>query len=178
MGVRELIDSIIAREGGYVDHPNDRGGATKYGITEAVARANGYAGNMREMPLFIAQNILLDKYYLHPHFDQVALRSEALADEMTDTGVNMGPLWGGFFLQQALNVFNLQASLYPDLKEDGDVAGKTLAALDAFIKFRGTVGLTVLIKAMNCLQGARYIALSQSRQQNESFVYGWIKERV
>ena len=41
MNIDELIDALIEREGGYVNHPSDRGGATKYGITEAVARAPG-----------------------------------------------------------------------------------------------------------------------------------------
>ena len=31
----ELIDALIDREGGYVHHPADRGGATCYGVTEA-----------------------------------------------------------------------------------------------------------------------------------------------
>ena len=178
MKPEERIDAIIVREGGYVDHPNDRGGPTNHGITEAVARSYGYTGSMRDLPIFLAHRILMERYYIKPHFDQVALRSEPLADEMTDTGVNMGVMWPGLFLQQSLNAFNLRATLYPDLKEDGDVAGKTLAALDLFIKHRGTVGVAVLIKAMNCLQGARYVSLSQSRPANEDFVYGWIRERA
>ena len=36
-----LVDGVIDREGGYVDNPADKGGATCFGITEAVARANG-----------------------------------------------------------------------------------------------------------------------------------------
>ena len=41
-----LIDALIEREGGYVDHPADKGGPTCFGITEAVARAHGYRGAM------------------------------------------------------------------------------------------------------------------------------------
>ena len=41
MDVDELIDELIEREGGFVSHPADRGGPTRYGITEAVARAHG-----------------------------------------------------------------------------------------------------------------------------------------
>ena len=41
-----LIDDLIEREGGFVNHPADRGGATCFGITEAVARAHGYSGAM------------------------------------------------------------------------------------------------------------------------------------
>ena len=46
----ELIDELIEREGGYVNHPADRGGPTRFGITEAVARAHGYAGPMKWLP--------------------------------------------------------------------------------------------------------------------------------
>ena len=48
--VEGLIDALIDREGGYVDHPADKGGATCFGITQAVARAHGYAGPMRQLP--------------------------------------------------------------------------------------------------------------------------------
>ena len=48
--VDALIDGLIEREGGYVNHPADKGGPTCFGITEAVARAHGYAGAMRSLP--------------------------------------------------------------------------------------------------------------------------------
>lgn len=35
MDVDKLIDALIEREGGFVSHPKDRGGPTRYGITEA-----------------------------------------------------------------------------------------------------------------------------------------------
>ncbi len=43
-------ERIFKREGGFVDDPADRGGATNFGVTEKVARANGYTGDMRDMP--------------------------------------------------------------------------------------------------------------------------------
>src|SRR5690349_1456205 len=48
--VDRLIDALIDREGGYVNHPADKGGPTCFGITEAVARAHGYRGAMRDLP--------------------------------------------------------------------------------------------------------------------------------
>ena len=39
MTTKEIIDGIIKREGGYVDHPADRGGPTKFGITLATLEA-------------------------------------------------------------------------------------------------------------------------------------------
>ncbi|HAF5691027.1 TPA: hypothetical protein G8M91_001219, partial [Salmonella enterica] len=39
-------------------------------------------------------------------------------------------------------------------------------------------GEMILIRALNCSQGQRYLELAEKRQANESFIYGWIKERV
>jgi len=36
MDAETIIDQIIRREGGFVNHPADRGGPTKYGITQAT----------------------------------------------------------------------------------------------------------------------------------------------
>ncbi|MDO6407423.1 glycoside hydrolase family 108 protein [Pantoea phytobeneficialis] len=53
----EAFEMLMGHEGGYVNHPNDPGGATCYGITERVARENGYTGVMRHLPLETARNI-------------------------------------------------------------------------------------------------------------------------
>lgn len=59
-----IIDGIIALEGGYVFNPKDKGGATHWGITEATARAHGYAGDMRNLTHAEAYAILEEDYYL------------------------------------------------------------------------------------------------------------------
>lgn len=63
MTVRDIIDGIIEREGGYVNDPNDLGGATNYGITEKVAREWGYQGDMRDLPRIVAYQIYEQRYY-------------------------------------------------------------------------------------------------------------------
>jgi lysozyme family protein len=55
-----------------VNHPADRGGPTRFGITEAVARAHGYAGPMALLPREEAAAIYRRLYWLRPRFDQVA----------------------------------------------------------------------------------------------------------
>src|SRR6476469_10583881 len=99
--IDRLIDELIEREGGYVDHPADNGGPTCFGITEAVARAHGYAGPMRRLSREAAASIYRRLYWLRPGFDQVATRSAAVAAELFDTGVNMGPGVSVTFLQRA-----------------------------------------------------------------------------
>lgn len=90
-GVEGMIDALIDREGGYVNHPGDKGGPTCFGITEAVTRAHGYAGAMQSMPRDEAAAIYRRLYWLRPRFDQIAKRSARVAAELFDTGVNMGP---------------------------------------------------------------------------------------
>lgn len=45
----QLIDKVLAHEGGYVNHPADKGGPTKWGVTEATARRYGYKGVMADL---------------------------------------------------------------------------------------------------------------------------------
>lgn len=179
LDVDALIDDLIAREGGYVDHPADRGGATCFGITEAVARAQGYAGPMRQLPRNEAAAIYKRLYWLRPAFDRVGTRSAAIAAELFDTGVNMGPSVAATFLQRALTALNRNGSDYPDLVPDGRIGPHTLAALDAFLNLRGKAnGETVLLRALEALQGERYLRLAERRPANEAFLYGWLANRI
>ena len=179
MNVDNLIEGLLDREGGYVNHPADKGGPTNFGITEAVARAHGYAGPMRRLPRNEAVSIYRRLYWLRPRFDEVAKRSAALAEELFDTGVNMGPAVAVTFLQRALTALNRSGRDYPDLVPDGRIGGQTLAALDGFLAARGRPGgERVLLRALEALQGERYLRLAERRPANEAFLYGWLANRV
>ncbi len=178
MNVAALIDMLIDREGGYVNAPADRGGPTRFGITEAVARAHGYAGPMRQLPREEAAAIYKRLYWLRPRFDQVAKRSFAVAAELFDTGANMGPAVAATFLQRALSALNRDRSDYPDLVPDGRIGPSTLSALDTFLKLRRGGGEKVLLKALDALQGERYLRLAERRPANEAFLYGWLANRI
>ena len=174
-----LIDALIEREGGYVNHPADKGGPTCFGITEAVARAHGYAGAMSSLPREEAATIYRRLYWLRPRFDQVAKRSARIAAELFDTGVNMGPAVATTFLQRALTALNRNAGDYPDLVPDGRIGAVTLAALDRFLAIRGKrSGEMVLLRALEALQGERYLRLAERRPANEAFLYGWLANRI
>lgn len=179
MEADELIDALIEREGGYADHPADRGGPTRFGITEAVARAHGYAGAMRQLPQDEAAAIYRRLYWLRPRFDQVAERSPRVAAELFDTGANMGPAVAATFLQRALTALNRNGKDYPDLVPDGRIGPASIAALDAFFEARGKRGgETILLRALEALQGERYLRLAEKRPANEAFLYGWLANRI
>lgn len=178
MNVDQIIEGIVGREGGFTDNPKDKGGPTRWGITQAVARQYGYTGDMRTLPREVAKAIYLELYYVGPKFDQVHALSPSIAEELTDTGVNCGQAVAAKFLQRALNAFNREASIYPDITVDGQLGIRSLAALRAYLEHRGAEGEDVMLKALNCLQGERYIGLAEGRPANEEFVYGWIRTRV
>ncbi|WP_293882775.1 glycosyl hydrolase 108 family protein [Sphingomonas sp.] len=178
MDIDQLIDDAIGREGGYVNHPADRGGATRWGITEAVARAHGFRGEMRSFPRADAVAIYTTVYWLRPGFAEVAECAPLVAAELFDTGINMGPAAAVAFLQRALNALNRGASDYADIVAGPRVDGATLVALRAFLKQRAPGGERVLMKALEALQGERYLDLAERRPANEAFLYGWLANRI
>lgn len=178
MSFNLFIDRILKAEGGYSDHPADKGGPTNFGITQAVARANGYRGEMAHLPESLAREIYKKRYVVRPGFDRVAVVHSGLAYELVDTGVNMGPAVAATFLQRWLNGFNQQGSRYADVFVDGNIGEVTIAALRAFLAWRGEEGARVLIAAVNCTQGSRYLDIAEANSAQEAFLYGWVKNRV
>ncbi|MES2288383.1 MAG: glycosyl hydrolase 108 family protein [Pseudomonadota bacterium] len=178
MDILSLIDTVIGREGGYSNHPADRGGATRWGITEAVARAHGYRGDMRGFPRDEAVGIYRRVYWVRPGFDRVAPIAPDIAAELFDTGVNMGPSVAVAFLQRALNALNRGASDYPDIVPGTKIDDATITALTAFLARRNPHGENVLLKALEALQGERYLNLAERRPANEAFLYGWLANRL
>ena len=166
--VQAYIAQIVKLEAGYVDNPHDKGGPTNWGITEKVARAHGYTGRMKDLPQSKAREIYLQTYWYGPRIAELASVSPDVAWEVFEAGVNLGTGTGIKFLQRALNAFNKMQTIYLDLKVDGVFGSKTLKALAE----------PVLLKALNCLQGAYYLELAESRETDETFVFGWINKRI
>nr|EKX0438345.1 hypothetical protein [Acinetobacter baumannii] len=177
--MEQYLDELIKREGGYVNNPADRGGATKYGITEAVARVNGWKGPMRDLPLDLAKQIYKQQYWINPRFDQVNTLSPLIAEELLDTGVNCGVAFAKPLLQRALNLLNNQGKGgWPDLAVDGIYGSATLGALKIFFAKRGKDGEKVMLKVLNIMQGQRYIEICERNPTQEQFFYGWISNRI
>ena len=93
------FDALLGHEGGYVDNPKDPGGATRWGITERVARANGYTGHMRELPVTTAKQIARREYWDAVKADQLPAQ---LRYAVFDAAYNSGPTQAIKWLQRAL----------------------------------------------------------------------------
>lgn len=174
----QALERTLGVEGGFSDHAADRGGATRFGITEAVARRHGYAGSMRELPAEVARRIYHEDYWLPLRLDSVAQTSPEIAEELFDTGVNAGPGRAAEYLQRALNLLNDRQRYWRDLRVDGAVGEHTLSALRACGERRGKAGLRALLRLLNILQGYHYVALAERDESQEAFMLGWIDKRI
>lgn len=178
MSAAKIISGVIDVEGGYSNNPHDLGGETMWGITKAVARANGYMGEMKDMPRPVAEAIYMKKYVNEPGFNRIEAVSEKIADKMIHIGVNQGPNLPGAWLQRTLNVLNQGGRFYPDLEVDGKIGNKTIASLQAVLTKRGKDGEKVIFRMLNALQAVRYLEITETRPSNETFFYGWMLNRV
>src|SRR3546814_18289233 len=86
----------------------------------------------------------------------------------------MGTAIAAGFLQRALNALNRTARDYPDIAVDRITGPRTLAALDAFLRVRHAGGDTVLLPAMEALQGERLIPLDLGRASWWDRVYQYV----
>ena len=178
MSIQSIIDGVIALEGGFVDHHSDPGGATKFGITERVARANGYRGAMRDLPRSTAFAIYHTRYVVGPNFDDVAAVDAKVAEELIDTGVNAGPERAATWFQEALNSLNERGKAYPAIGEDGDIGPATIRAFLAFTARRGKAATLIMLRALDAKQGAHYLALAKEDSKFEDFLNGWLLHRL
>lgn len=117
MNIEQALRRLLGHEGGFVDHPKDPGGATNYGITQRVARARGYTGGMRDLPLSVAISIYRSDYWEPIKADQLP---DHLRFHVFDAAVNSGPGQAVRWLQQAAG-FSTQ-------QQDGIIGPRTLSA--------------------------------------------------
>ena len=172
--VAAIVVGLFAVEGGYVNDPQDPGGATNHGVTEQVARDHGYTGPMQELPRQVAVDIYTQDYINKPGFDRVIALSPALGEKLVDAGVNAGPARAGRWFQEALNQLSRAGQDYAKVAVDGQVGSKTLAAYQALERKRGRVkACELVLKLVDAQQAAHYMALGQPR-----FVVGWTEHRI
>ena len=115
MDFNRAFDLLITHEGGFSNHPDDPGGATMYGITEKVARANGYNGAMRDLTLDFSKSIYRKNYWDACRCDQMP---DQVKYPLFDSAVNSGAAQAAKWLQSAAGV-----------KADGAIGPMTLQAV-------------------------------------------------
>jgi lysozyme family protein len=97
---------LLGHEGGYVDHPDDPGGETNWGITVRVARLNGYTGPMRDLPVETAKAIYRKDFWMTTRCEELPA---ALRYPVFDAAVNSGVRQAVIWLQRAAGVDGMGA---------------------------------------------------------------------
>ena len=108
---------LLGHEGGYVNHSQDPGGETNWGITIAVARQNGYEGSMSSLPVGVAKEIYRKMYWNAVRADEMPSKLRyAFFDAAVNSGVSQAIKW----LQRAVSV-----------SPDGVIGPMTLRAVNS-----------------------------------------------
>lgn len=180
----KAYEKTLKVEGGYANHPADKGGETYKGIARNFWPL--WAGwviidQYKESTLF-PKNIVhesldvhVQKFYKDNFWDKIRLseiENQDIAEEVFDTGVNMSTNMSVRILQRACNLLNKQGKLYKDITVDGKMGADTLGAVNK------NPNPNTLYKLLNILQGARYAEIAEKNPSQEVFMLGWLNQRV
>ena len=151
-----IFSYILMVEGGYSNNPNDKGGATKYGITENVAKAYGY--DVSSLTKEQAKEIYYKGFYLKNKLDKIA--SDKVALSIFDWLVNSG-IWA--IKKAQLTLCNLGYKV--DI--DGIIGRDTLNSLNS-------VNVNEFLNEYHRIQKLFYEAIVKNNQSQKVFLNGWL----
>ena len=125
--ITDIAKEIVAREGGYVNDPDDPGGATKYGVTIGTMRRLGLdldgndridTADVKQLSVAQAVDIFIQDYFKRPKLDRLP---KAIQASVFDMYVNAGSN-AVRILQKLLNEIGF------DLSVDGKIGPQTASA--------------------------------------------------
>lgn len=132
--VTEIADQIVAREGGYVNDPDDPGGATKFGVTIHTMRRLGLdldgdgkitPSDVKRLTRAQARDIFLKHYFYKPRINELP---EPLQATVFDMYVNAGG--------NAVRILQrLLSKMGYELSQDGALGPQTLGIARTAMKF-------------------------------------------
>jgi hypothetical protein len=164
--VDAMIDEILGREGGFVDHPNDRGGATNFGITQrALAASRGKdvsVDDVRNMAISEAKQIYSTRYFTRPKIDKLP---ELVQPVVFDMSINHGPGTAIKLFQEVLNKSGKTCSV------DGGVGDETITCAQAAADALGNA----LINSVVDRRIALYQAIVAGDESQRVFLRGWLR---
>jgi lysozyme family protein len=157
MTAEDVITEVLRREGGYVNHPSDRGGPTNYGITlKTLAAWRGQpvtAEDVLALTEAEARDIYRREYVERPGLDQIA--DPLLRGLLVDYAVHSGPRRAIEELQRVAGV-----------TVDGKLGPQTLSAV-------AVKGAESLRRGVLRARG-RFLARLLSDPSQRVFAAGWV----
>jgi lysozyme family protein len=156
--VQEIARQIVAREGGFVDDPDDPGGATKHGVTIGTMQRLGLdldgdgrvdRADVRALEASQAVAIFVTKYFERPG---IASLPEALQPSVFDMYVNAGA--------QAVRLLQtLLCDMGYDVTVDGVIGPQTAGAAESAAR----VSADDLVDAYGIARRNYYYRLAEAR---------------
>jgi len=167
--LNKTIDEIIVIEGGYVDDPDDAGGATNYGITQKTyARFLGVDEDwiylkhlIKNMPKSTAALIYKQEYYYDLKIDLLPSKIQA---QVMDISINSGPNRAYKILQQSISDLSVS-----NLVIDGHFGRKSWAALDLLSKH-----LKEINNKMVDFRKDFYLRIIERKASQAKYKNGWL----
>ena len=172
--VKEMVRDILAREGGYVDDPDDTGGTTNHGISLKYAEGIGLdldgdgdtdADDIRLVTPRRAAELYIEDFFFKPGFNRLP---EKLQAQMFDIAVNSGPFRAYELLQMSIN--NVMP-INHRISEDGRWGPKSREALDR------TISVETEEYINDVLVGERtafYQRIVERNSSQKKFLQGWV----
>lgn len=178
----EAYDKTMGHEGGYVNDSDDAGGETYKGISRVYNPA-WYGWSMidewkdeSDFPACLNDDsdlqAAVEDFYKDKYWDVNRLDDfpQLTAEEMFDTGVNMGTGRSARFLQSALNYMNRNGILFESLIVDGAIGPASLNALEKCVEDED-----VLLAMLNTLQGQHYMNYMDKNPSQKKYARGWFR---
>lgn len=160
------MDRVFLHEGGYVDDPSDKGGATKYGISLRFYKAeideNATKETIKNLKPYEAEEIYYKHFWVRYSYGFLPYE---IGIKMFDMAVNMGGRRAGKLLQKAVNQL-LEQSM--KVKVDGIVGNKTRSAINCVL-------VDQLLECLREEQRKFYKAIVRKDPSQRRFLNGWLK---
>jgi len=179
---QDAINAIKIAEGGdtFTNDPTDMGGATRWGITENLAKQYqsvwdqfSFNGVMSTLPEGLADYIYLHGFWNSLDLDNINSIYPPLAFLMFSIGVNGGDLGVAKELQRSLNCMNNVGRYYSNIVVDGSIGPGTISAITALNTKLGTPGLFNLTMKVFSLQIVQYMTICENSETQEKYDFGW-----
>ncbi|MFL0808782.1 MAG: N-acetylmuramidase [Agarilytica sp.] len=165
--IDKLIQDVLRREGGFVNHPADRGGPTNFGITQkTLSQYMGRAAlisDVENMAPDLAAEIYRQNYYFRPAINTLP---EAIQAFIFDSAVNHGPRRAIKFIQLVVN----DAGYEPRLDDDGAMGPNTRRGAEWAQNTMGEHFLLALFEERKNF----YRVIVANRPSQEVFLKGWM----
>lgn len=159
---------------GSIHDKDDRGGKTSiWGWTETTLKSIGINTPAEELTLQEAYSLYAKYFFIKSGASKILLLHPHLARAMLNFGVHAHYSTAAKELQKVLNFHNNKQELWPDLKVDGLIGGKTLSALSIYLQKRKGDGDDIIMTDYLVRVGRHYQNIIEEDETQEKYMMGW-----